>query len=169
MMTFEEYVRLRGPALVRLARLLAREPHLGDDLAQEVLARAMVRWRRIVHNGDPDAYVRRMLVNANISHWRRYRSRIVLVAQDQDLAAAGDHSGQSADRDALWRLIVDLPARQRAALVLRFYEDLDDVAIANILDCSPVTVRSHVMRALDRLRTALDTPLSTQTNSRKAS
>lgn len=166
-MTFEEYVRLRGAALVRLARLLAREPHLGDDLAQEVLARAMVRWRRIIRGGDPDAYLRRMLVNANISRWRRYGSRVVLVAEDSP-TATDDSSGQSGDRDALWRLIVELPAQQRAALVLRFYEDMDDVAIANILDCKPATVRSHVMRALSRLRAALGDSPAYQ-DSRKAS
>lgn len=151
-MTFEEYVRQRGAALVRLARLLAGDRQLGEDLAQEVLAKAYVHWNRILRADRPDVYLRRMLVNTHISR-RRRRS-----AQEYVGVPAGDRPGPGAldtevvERDALWRLVVDLPGRQRAAVVLRYYEDLDDVAIAEILDCSPVTVRTHVMRALATLR-----------------
>lgn len=155
-MTFEEYVSTRGPALVRLARLIAGDEHRGEDLAQEVLAKAYVRWRRIATLDHPDRYLRRMLVNANASWWRRRSNREIAVEPLVDRPSDGDHGTDSAERDEMWRLLGALPARQRAALVLRFYEDLDDAAIAEILDCSPVTVRTHVMRALQALRRRLD-------------
>jgi RNA polymerase sigma-70 factor (sigma-E family) len=155
--TFEEYAATRGPALVRLARLLAGDDHLGEDLAQDVLARAYTHWKRITRTGRPDIYVRRMLVNANASWWRRRSSREVAVgpgaiATVAERAARSDVDSSAAERDLMWRLILSLPARQRAVLVLRYYEDLDDAAIAEILDCSPVTVRTHAMRALATLR-----------------
>jgi RNA polymerase sigma factor (sigma-70 family) len=93
-----------------------------------------------------------MLVNANRSWWRRRSSREVPTGERHDWAAAGDVEEEAAQRDAVWRLIVALPERQRAVLVLRYYEDLDDAAIAEILDCSPATVRSHASRALTALR-----------------
>lgn len=75
-----------------------------------------------------------------------------------DRAHRGDLGGEAADRDAMWRLIRALPDRQRAVLVLRYYEDLDDATIAQILDCSPVTVRTHAMRALANLRERCGAP-----------
>ncbi|HEX2771960.1 MAG TPA: sigma factor, partial [Micromonosporaceae bacterium] len=83
-MTFEEYVISRGPALVRLARLLTADHHRAEDLAQDVLARAYVHWRRIQRADRPDVYVRRMLVNANGSWWRRRVNREVSVAWVDD-------------------------------------------------------------------------------------
>ena len=156
-MTFEEYVAARGTALVRLARLLTGDDHLAEDLVQDVLARAYVGWKRVMETDRPDVYVRRMLVNANTSWWRRRSSRELAVggpaiAAVADRSAAPDAGHESAERDAMWRLILRLPERQRAVLVLRYYEDLDDALIAEILDCSPVTVRTHAMRALATLR-----------------
>lgn len=147
--TFEEYVLTRGPALVRLARLLTADDQVADDLVQEVLAKAYVRWGRIARADYPDRYVRRMLVNARNSWWRRAVNREVSVPAVRDAAVADADHG---DRDALWRLVRALPERQRAVLVLRFYEDLDDTEIADILGCSPVTVRTHAMRGLAALR-----------------
>ncbi|HET6211793.1 MAG TPA: SigE family RNA polymerase sigma factor [Micromonosporaceae bacterium] len=152
-MTFEEYVLARGPALVRLARLLARDTHRAEDLVQDVLARAYPRWRHIMRADRPDVYVRRMLVNLNNSWWRRRNNREVVLGFPVDGPATGDLSAESADRDAMWQLVATLPPRQRAVLVLRYYEDLDDTTIAEILGCSPVTVRTHAMRALAALRT----------------
>jgi RNA polymerase sigma-70 factor (sigma-E family) len=153
--TFEEYVQQRGPALVRLAGLLVGHRQLAEDLVQEVLAKAYVRWSRVVRADDPDLYLRRMLVNAHISWWRRrsYHETVGVPARDEPATRA--HDTEITERDALWQLILTLPRRQRAAVVLRYYEDLDDVRIAGILDCSPVTVRTHVMRALAALRERL--------------
>jgi RNA polymerase sigma-70 factor (sigma-E family) len=151
--TFDEYVRTRGPALVRLAWLIAGDRHLGEDLVQEVLTRAYPRWNRIVAGGRPEVYLRRMLVNAHVSWRRRRASTEIADGGDRiDGPSHDDVSHETAERDALWRLIRRLPPKQRITIVLRFYEDLDDTSIAEILGCSPVTVRTHTMRALATLR-----------------
>jgi RNA polymerase sigma-70 factor (sigma-E family) len=152
MATFEEYVHARGPALARLASLLTGDDHRADDLVQEVLAKVYVRWRRIAETDRPDLYVRRMLVNAHASWWRRLSNRELAVAVIHDRATGSDLADQAAARDEMWQLVATLPPRQRAVLVLRYYEDLDDASIADILDCSPVTVRTTAMRALAALR-----------------
>ena len=156
--TFEEFVHSRGAALVRFARLLTGDEHRADDLVQEVLAKAFVQWRRVSAAQRPDIYVRRMLVNANTSWWRR-RSSGEVVADVAGTAAAPDIGVAVADRDELWRMVLALPVRQRAVLVLRFYEDLDDVQIAEILGCSTVTVRTTALRGLNTLRTRHRTPI----------
>ncbi|MGC4759883.1 SigE family RNA polymerase sigma factor [Micromonospora trifolii] len=151
-MTFEEYAFARTSALVRLARLLTGDEHRAEDLVQEVLARAYARWGRISRTDRPDAYVRRMLVNTHNSWWRRRSSREISVAAVLDRAGEVDEAAGVAERDALWRLVCDLPARQRTVIVLRYYEDLDDTSIAEILACSTGTVRTHAKRALTALR-----------------
>lgn len=157
-MTFEEYVRLRGPALVRFARLLAGDDQLAEDLCQEVLARAYLRWRKILRTDQPDLYVRRMVVNARASWWRRRsnRERPADLATIEPRRTAAGPETDAAERDALWRRVRRLPDRQRAVIALRYYEDLDDAAIARILNCSAVTVRTHAMRALATLRSEPD-------------
>ncbi|MEU7801686.1 SigE family RNA polymerase sigma factor [Micromonospora arborensis] len=157
-MTFEEYAFARTSALVRLARLLTDDEHRAEDLVQDVLARAYARWGRISRTDRPDAYVRRMLVNAHNSWWRRRSSREISVAAVIDWAGADDEASVVAERDALWRLVCDLPARQRTVIVLRYYEDLDDTMIAEILGCSSGTVRTHARRALATLRKRQDAP-----------
>lgn len=154
-MTFEEYVRLRGPALVRLARLLTRDAYLAEDLVQDVLGRAYRRWNGIVRRDDPDVYLRRMLVNANISRWRRRASRELVGHVPDEVADRGDADAELVERDAMWSALAGLPRKQRVTIVLRYYEDLDDNTIAAILDCSTVTVRTHAMRALATLRSRL--------------
>jgi RNA polymerase sigma-70 factor (sigma-E family) len=156
--TFDDYVRVRGPALVRLARLIACDRHLGEDLVQEVLTKAYPCWNKILSGGRPDVYLRQMLVNAHVS-WRRKRSsgEVADGAGRVERADYGDIGAEAADRDAVWRLITRLPPRQRVTIVLRFYEDLDDAGIAEIVGCSPATVRTHTMRALAALRQHLDT------------
>lgn len=155
-MEFDDFVRARGAALVRLARLLTGDRHRGEDLAQEVLAQAFVRWKRISAMNAPEAYLRRMLVNAAVTRGRRMSSRELVVADTGDPASRHDLEHEVAERDVLWSHVRRLPAKQRAAVVLRYYEDLDDAAIAELLNCSPVTVRSQVKRALDALRGAID-------------
>ena len=150
-MTFDEYVLARGPALVRFARLLTGDDHRAEDLVQDVLAKAYVSWRRIGSADRPDLYVRRMLVNAHHSWWRRAVNREVTVAEVRD-APTPDPAAESAERDALWRLIRTLSPRQRTVIVLRYYEDYDDVTIAELLHCSPGTVRTQARRALARLQ-----------------
>ncbi len=102
--TFDDYVRVRGPALVRLARLITGDRHLGEDLVQEVLIRAYPRWSKILAGGHPDVYLRRMLVNAHIS-WRRKRSsgEVADGADRVDQHDRADIGAEAAERDAVWR------------------------------------------------------------------
>ncbi|GAB4106092.1 SigE family RNA polymerase sigma factor [Micromonospora taraxaci] len=162
-MTFEEYAFARTSALVRLARLLTDDEHRAEDLVQEVLAKAYARWGRISRTDRPDAYVRRMLVNAHHSWWRRRSSREVSVAAVTDWAGAADEAAVVAERDALWRLVRELPRSQRTVIVLRYYEDLDDTSIAEILACSAGTVRTHAKRALATLRKRQEAPTPART------
>ncbi|MEO3779936.1 SigE family RNA polymerase sigma factor [Micromonospora sp. B11E3] len=154
-MTFEEYAFARVSALLRLARLLTGDEHRAEDLLQDTLARAYARWARISRMEQPDLYVRRMLVNGHHSWWRRRSSREVLVTVVAERPGTSDESAEVAERDALWQLVRALPSRQRTVIVLRYYEDLDDWTIAEILDCSTGTVRTHAKRALAALRNRL--------------
>ncbi|HVE97871.1 MAG TPA: SigE family RNA polymerase sigma factor [Mycobacteriales bacterium] len=155
--TFDEYVVARGQALLRLAWLLARDEHVAQDVVQEALAKASGRWSRIERLGAPDAYVRKMVVNEVLS-WRR---RKIAVPSDRlsDRAVpgtyGGDPAGPHADRDQVLALLATLPRQQRAVLVLRYYEGLDDVAIGELVGCAPVTVRAHASKALARLRASV--------------
>jgi RNA polymerase sigma-70 factor (sigma-E family) len=153
--TFEAYVAARGAALLRFAGLLTGDPYRAEDLVQDALAQAYLRWDRIRRADQPDVYVRRVLVNGSRAWWRRRTNHELPVERTGDHEAPGDVSAESAERDAVRRMIAELPHRQRAVLVLRYYEDLDDAAIAEILECSTATVRTHAMRALHRLRQGL--------------
>ena len=169
MITFDDYVRLRGARLVRLARLLIKDRHLAEDLVQEVLGKAFVRWKKIAATDDPDMYVRRMLVNANISWWRRRSSSEVATGTISDRPDDADPMERAAGRDAAWRLIADLPPKQRATIVLGLiiYGRLTDTSIGKLFlggivpgflmaGALLLTVRSQAMRALDKLRRRLE-------------
>jgi RNA polymerase sigma-70 factor (sigma-E family) len=150
---FEEFVALRGPTLVRLARGLLKDPHLAEDVVQDVLARALLQWERVSAARDVDAYVRRMVVNACTSWFRRAARRERVTDQPLVLdKPVADRTGQFVDRELLIALLRRLPAKQRAVLVLRHYEGLSDTDIALTLNCSEVTVRSNAHRGLARLR-----------------
>jgi RNA polymerase sigma-70 factor (sigma-E family) len=149
--TFEEFVTTRGPGLVHLARLLSGDPDRAEDLVQDVLAKAYVRWGKIAATDRPELYVRQMLVNANRSWWRLSLNRELPLAEPV-IEPAHTAAQSIVERDAMWRMVLSLPHRQRAVLVLRYYEDLDDPSIAEILGCSLSTVRTHAMRGLTRLR-----------------
>jgi len=157
-MDFHEYVYARGPALMRLACLLTGDRLRAEDLVQEVLVSAYTKWHRISAADRPDVYVRRMLVNANISWWRRLTNREVTIDAVPDRRGDGDHEQVVADRDAMWRLVRALPPKQRAVLVLRYYEDLSEQQIADVLGCRPGTVKSQASAALATLRARLDQP-----------
>jgi RNA polymerase sigma-70 factor (sigma-E family) len=154
--SFEEFVRGRSTHLFRLALVLTGWDYAAaQDLLQIALERAYRRRWLLFRQGGSSAepYVRRVLVNAAID-WRRVLRRRGELPLDPDAAipAAGDQAGQVADRDLLLRALAALPPRQRAVLVLRYWEDLPDVQIAAALDCSPATVRSQAARGLARLR-----------------
>jgi RNA polymerase sigma-70 factor (sigma-E family) len=152
--SFDDWVAARGPSLLRFAFVVTGSQHAAEDAVQDALARACEKWSRVGRTQDPDSYVRRMVVNAHISRWRRTR-REAPVESFRD----GDGHPDPADRvgtaDAVWAVCRGLPPRQRAAVVLRFYEDLEYAEIAALLGCSEVTARSHVHRALTALRSRL--------------
>ena len=150
--SFVDYVTHRSTALLRFTTLLTGDEHRAEDLVQDALAKAYLRWDQISQLDQPDLYLRRMLINASRSWWRRKVNRELPVEATVDRPSGYDLDGQVAERDALWRLITGLPRRQRAVVILRYYEDLDDASIAQILECSTNTVRSHAMRALNVLR-----------------
>lgn len=154
--TFEEFVTTRLGALLRYATAVTADPHLAQDVVQEVLLRAQPRWDRITAADQPEAYVKRMVLNEYLS-WRRRLARRARPSPDELIASAAppadDHAGAVADRAALVALIAELPPRQRAVLALRYYEGLGDSQIADLLGCSEATVRSHAARALATLRT----------------
>lgn len=149
---FDDYVVARGPALLRFAYVLTGDRHLAEDLVQEVLAKASRRWSRIEAADQPDGYVKRSIVNQYLS-WRRRRSATERVVADvPDGYRANSYADSHADRDLLWRRLAALPRQQRAVLVLRFYEDLDDLRIAELIGCAPATVRAHASRGLAAMR-----------------
>jgi len=152
-MTFDEFAAARLPALLRFTAVLAGDRATAEDLAQEVLIRAHAQWGRIGAMDSPEQYVRKMLLNEFLS-WRRRSWRLIpntAVAAAHDRAQA-DHADRYAERDALLAELGKLPRRQRAVLVLRYYEDLDDAAIASLMGCAPGTVRGYASRALAALR-----------------
>ncbi|MGN6473599.1 MAG: SigE family RNA polymerase sigma factor [Mycobacteriales bacterium] len=155
--SFREFVVARGPDLTRMATLLCRDRSEAEDLVQDTLASAYASWRRIEATASPDAYVRRMLVNRHVSWWRRHRGRVEPRADVPDVSAP-DPTEATATTDAVRRMLRELPPRQRAAVVLRYYADYSDAQIAETLACSEATVRSQISRALATLREPARTP-----------
>jgi RNA polymerase sigma-70 factor (sigma-E family) len=151
---FREFVTARGAALSRTAYLLCGDHAAAEDLVQSALARTAMRWRSVVAGGNPEAYVRRVMVNEHISWWRRVGRRERLVAQLPDRPVAGD-ADAAVDRLALAAAVARLAPRQRAAIVLRFYDDLSEVDTATALGCSVGTVKRQTYDALTRLRQLL--------------
>ena len=156
--TFEEFAMARLHSLLRYAVVLTGDHDLAQDVVQEVLARAQVRWRRISEAESPEAYVRRMVLNEYLSWRRTWAVRHVHAAGERlvDLNDArggiDDHAQGVVDADELWRRLATLGRKQRAVLVLRYYEQLEDEVIADLLGCSPATVRSQASKALRTLR-----------------
>lgn len=150
-MTFEEYAATRLDAVLRYAVVLTNDRGLAEDLVQEVLIRAHSRWDQISGLDHPEAYIRRMVTNEFLS-WRRKWARIVPSSDASLDRPAPDRSGEVVERTAMLAEVARLPRRQRAVLVLRYYEGLSDADIAEILGCSPTTVRGYAFRALARLR-----------------
>ena len=146
-------VGARLGALLRYATAITCDPHLAEDIVQEVLLRAQRRWGRIDGLDQPEAYLRRMVLNEFLS-WRRRRRAVTVGPLTLEAISAArperhqptvDHLEQ---RDAVVGLIAALPPRQRAVLALRYYEDCADAEIARLMGCSEATVRSHASRAL---------------------
>ena len=152
--SFEEYVTASSGQLLRFAYVLCGDRHLAEDLVQDVLARAHRHWSRIEAE-QPGTYVRAAIVRAHLSWRRRRASTERVLAAPEPREVVPDFAHGLALRDELWALLTRLPRTQRAVVVLRYYEDLDDRRIAELLGCAPVTVRVHASRALGTLRAGL--------------
>ena len=152
-MTYDEFVESRLATLSRYALMLTGDTHAAQDLVQETMVRAHNKWRHVSAADAPDRYVRAIMTNLFLD-WRRgsWLRRVLLRADVDELPRPGDHAERSADRDLVWQALATLPRQQRAALVLRFYEDLPDQDIADALRCSVGTVRAYISRGLAALR-----------------
>jgi RNA polymerase sigma-70 factor (sigma-E family) len=160
-LSFEDFVAGRLPALLRYATLVAGNRHDASDLVQSALEKTGVRWRTVTTNGSPEAYVRRAILNAHISRWRR-RRREVLVQDTPEVAWAPPAAAW--EHGELWAALQQLPPRQRAVVVLRYYEDLSEREIALALGIAPGTVKSQASKALDALRATLTDSGTTDSN-----
>ncbi|WP_431918029.1 SigE family RNA polymerase sigma factor [Nonomuraea jabiensis] len=147
---FREFVLARQQALMRSAYLLTGDVHLAEDLMQSVLLKVANRWPRLVRHGTPEAYTRKALVNQYIS-WQRRKQRRSPSADPPERRHA--HDDATIDRIVLRKALIRITPRQRAVIVLRFYEDLSERETAEILGCSVGTVKSQTHHALGRLRT----------------
>ncbi|HZZ97903.1 MAG TPA: SigE family RNA polymerase sigma factor [Jatrophihabitantaceae bacterium] len=146
---FTAFVQAQGTGLLRFAYLLCQDRARAEDLVQDALVKMLRRWRAAGVADQPVAYARRVVVNEHLG-WRRLRASgevpgTVEITAPDDIDAIGD-------RDRVWRLMATLPARSRAVLVLRYYEQLSDREIALLLGCAEATVRSIAARAFSTLR-----------------
>jgi RNA polymerase sigma-70 factor (sigma-E family) len=152
---FRDYVATRSRALLRTAYLLTGNVADAEDLVQAALAKTYLAWDRIEDRGALDGYVRRAIVNTHISWWRRRRVEEYPTDEIPDQAVA-DHAGTSDLQDSMRRAVDRLPQRMRAAVVLRYYEDMTEAEVADVLGVSLGTVKSTVSRAVAKLRDDAD-------------
>ena len=148
---FREYVTARRGSLLRMAYLLTRNLADAEDLLQAALAKTFQAWDRIQDPGALDGYVRRAMVNTHISWWRRRRLEEYPTEEIPD-RPVDDHAGTSELHDTLRRALDRLPERMRTAVVLRYYEDMSEAEIADVLGVSQGTVKSTVSRGVAKLR-----------------
>jgi RNA polymerase sigma-70 factor (sigma-E family) len=160
--TFEEFAATRLNAVLRFAVVLTNDRGLAEDVVQEVLIRAHQRWEQVEAMDHPEAYVRKMVVNEFLS-WRRKWSRYVPQADVEPDLREPDHAQTLAERSALLAEVARLPRRQRAVLVLRYYEGLSDAQIAQVLGCAETTVRGYAFRGLAALRIELTSATAKET------
>jgi RNA polymerase sigma-70 factor (sigma-E family) len=152
---FREYVATRSRALLRTAYLLTGNVADAEDLVQAALAKTYLAWDRIEDRGALDGYVRRAIVNTHISWWRRRRVEEYPTDEIPDQAVA-DHAITSDLQETMRRAVDRLPERMRAAVLLRYYEDMTEAEVADVLGVSLGTVKSTVSRAVAKLRTDAD-------------
>ena len=154
---FREFMRGRWPAMVRLAYGLTGDLGHAEDVAQAAFARAYASWSRVARTGDPDAYVRRIVINCNNSRFRKRRVAESLVdAVPEPAGRAAGPADAFGDSEALLRALRALGPRQRAVIVLRFWMDMSEAETAAALNCSVGTVKSQASRGLAALRVSAE-------------
>jgi RNA polymerase sigma-70 factor (sigma-E family) len=149
---FRSYVAARSPALLRTAYMLTGNRADAEDLLQTALAKTYLAWDRIRERGAVDGYVRRVMVNTQTSWWRRRKVDEYPTEQLPEGPAGRDATADLDLHDALWTALSGLPNKQRAMVVLRYYEDLSEAETAEVLGVSVGTVKSTTSRALTKLR-----------------
>ncbi|NEB08394.1 SigE family RNA polymerase sigma factor [Streptomyces coelicoflavus] len=153
---FRRFVIGRWPGLMRTAFLLTGDRYAAEDLVQSTLERAYTAWRRVNAAADPDAYVRRVMINAHARRHRRRLKEFLAPKDDSGLvrepADAADPMARADDRGALLEALAQLPARQREAVVLRYWEDLTETQTARAMGCSVGTVKSNTAKGIAKLR-----------------
>jgi RNA polymerase sigma-70 factor (sigma-E family) len=154
---FTEFVAARSASLFRTAYLMVGERDLAHDLVQEALTKTYVAWPRLRDVSKADAYTRKAITTTYISWWRRKAWSAERPRDDvpEHRVHAPDHDSRVVDRDWMWAELQKLPPRQRAAIVLRYYEDLTEAQTAEVMDCAVGTVKSQVSQGLRRLREQL--------------
>ncbi|MEV3937043.1 SigE family RNA polymerase sigma factor [Glycomyces sp. NPDC049804] len=146
---FEDFVRARSGALCASAYLLTGDRGLAEDLVQDALARTWRSWKRLHRTANAEAYTRRTMYHLHVSRWRR--TKVAEVSTEAVPERPGDEP-DTALRLAVHAALLSLPAKQRAAIVLRYFEDQTEASAAAILDCPVTTLRARVQRGLRRLR-----------------
>jgi RNA polymerase sigma-70 factor (sigma-E family) len=149
------FVRTRTHALLRSAYLLTGDQHLAEDLVQEALARTHRSWHRLERPENAEAYARKVMYHAQVSLWRRPRVTEVSPGALDPEPAGADPADDTVQRLTLRRALLTLTAKQRAVIVLRFFEDRTEAEAAQLLGVSVSTVKTQTGRALERLRTLL--------------
>jgi RNA polymerase sigma-70 factor (sigma-E family) len=152
---FGEFVEASLPSLLRYGHALTGNPHDAADLVQTVLEKIGSRWTHVQRKtGDPMAYIRRSMANAHISRWRRVRRENLVADIPEPRAVA---PADPFEHEPLWQALRALPPRQRAVIVLRYYDGLSEIEIAESLGISTGTVKSQASKAMASLRTKLAT------------
>ena len=149
---FRSFVAARSPALLWFAHVLTGDRHAAEDIVQTALAKTAVGWSRVRRKENPEGYVRRAIVNTHLNALRRrpWREQPRELLPEDDDSRHREH--ELADREAMWHALAGVPPRQRAVLVLRYYEDLSEADIADVLGCSRGTVKSQAAKGLLHLR-----------------
>src|SRR5215471_11572358 len=152
---FTAFVRSRGEHHLRVATLLTGNPDAAEDLVQASLLKLYRAWSRIDTSGEPDAYLRRIIVNTRRSWWRARWRQETPVPEVPDAAAGEDAAERHAVGALVRQALARLPRQQRAVLVLRYCEDLPEAEVASLLGCSVGAVKTHAHRGLRALRWSL--------------
>jgi len=152
---FEDWLVAREPTLQRTAHLLTGDVHAAQDLVQNTLAKLYLRWDRVRDVDNVDAYARKALVNEFRTAWRRPVRRVEQIVEVVPERATAETPAYDGSQDAVWRFVCGLPPKQRAVIVLRFYEQLTEAEIADLMGISVGTVKSQSSRALAALRAGL--------------
>jgi RNA polymerase sigma-70 factor (sigma-E family) len=151
---FRVFVLARSAALLSFAHVLTGDRRDAEDVVQTALAATALGWHRVRRRDNPEGYVRRAVVRTHLNLVRRRLWRERPTGELPERPEPGGAQDRVDERDAMWRLLATLPPRQRAVLVLRFYEDLSESDIAEVMGCSRGTVKSQTAKALARLRQA---------------